>query len=92
MSVRVNECVWMFPSTVLQLEGHPLCKTYAGIVVSSRLHGGAMCSMIASQQEGRWFEPRLGQSVWSLHVLPVFLQVLRFPPQSKDVVWVNWVS
>lgn len=31
----MNECVWMFPNDGLQLEGHPLHKTYAGRVGGS---------------------------------------------------------
>ncbi|MEQ2203141.1 hypothetical protein XENOCAPTIV_025376 [Xenoophorus captivus] len=54
------------------------------------LHGGALGSTVALQQEGPGFDSRLGGlSAWSLHVLPVHAWVLTgdsgFLPQSKDM-------
>uniref|UniRef100_A0A3P9JMU6 Protein kinase domain-containing protein n=1 Tax=Oryzias latipes TaxID=8090 RepID=A0A3P9JMU6_ORYLA len=61
----------------------------------NRLHGGAVVSALASQQDGPRFKSQLGDmknitsmgdlSVWSLHVLPMHASVLLLPP-SKNVL------
>merc|ERR1711931_160809 len=52
-------------------------------------HGGIVVSTVASQQEGRGFESRLGpfcaEFACSPRVRVGLLRVLRFPPTLKDM-------